>query len=230
MDLSQVDDNGIRAPAAGRLSSLVGPAAKAFQADRGERLARAGEPIRTLMFVERGVAAVVVRTSSGETAEAGLIGPGGVVGYAAALGVARGSTDVFAITPMRGLALDVAALGPAAAASPQLRAMLGASAMERMAETERLCACAALHSVERRMARWLSRASELAGGRPIAITHQQLAVLFAVRRATVTTSLHLLEGEKALRCSRGRIEVRDARRLDALSCGCHRPTEGAGTL
>ncbi|QZO00791.1 helix-turn-helix domain-containing protein [Chenggangzhangella methanolivorans] len=59
------------------------------------------------------------------------------------------------------------------------------------------------------------------GERPIEVTHQQLGDIFAVRRASVTTSLHLLEGERAVRCRRGSVEVRDLARLEAASCGCH---------
>jgi len=94
-------------------------------------------------------------------------------------------------------------------------------ALARAAETERLCACAASHSIDQRLARWLLTATASLGDRPLDVTHQQLADLFAVRRASVTTSLHLLEGERAIRCRRGSIELRDLGRLEAASCGCH---------
>jgi CRP-like cAMP-binding protein len=201
--------------------TFAGAKSRVFEFARGARLTGAGAPLAEAYLVTEGLVAILARTPGGGAAEAGLAGPGGLVGHAAALGAARCSSEAVALTEVRGLALDASALADLAEQRPALRRELAAYALARMAEAERICACAALHSVEQRLARWLLSAAALLGDRPIAITHQQFSDLFGVRRASVTTSLHLLEGDRAVRCRRGRVEIRDLARLEAASCGCH---------
>lgn len=201
--------------------ALVGPAPRGFEFPRGALLAETGEPYSAAYLVTEGLVAIVARTPGGASAEAGLVGPGGLVGHQAALGASSASTDAVALTPVRGLVVEAETLGALARERPQLHRAVVDYALARAAETERLCACAASHSIERRLARWLLSATALMGDRPIDVTHQLLADLFAVRRASVTTSLHLLEGDRAIRCRRGSVEVRDLGRLEAASCGCH---------
>jgi CRP-like cAMP-binding protein len=187
---------------------------------RGALLVETGQPIKTVHFVADGLITILGRASDGATAEAGLVGPGGLVGFLAPFGSPTAHVDALALTNARTLALDAPLLERAVSASPALRRDLMEYAAERLAETAQLCVCAALHSVEQRLARWLLAAMRLRGDKPIELTHQQLADLFGVRRASVTAGLHLLEGEMAVRCRRGRIEIRDAAKLEARSCGC----------
>ena len=46
-------------------------------------------------------------------------------------------------------------------------------------------------------------------GDELRLTHDMLAMLLNVRRASVTDALHILEGERLVRCTRGRVLVRD---------------------
>lgn len=201
---------------------LAGPAPQGFAFPRGAALAEAGRQMAAAYLVTDGLVALLARAPGGAVAEAGLVGPGGLVGHLAALGFEAATSDAVALTAVRGLALAPARLARLATENDVLRRALMDYAAQRMSEVERICVCAASHSVEQRLARWLASASALVGDRPLEITHVQLASLLGVRRASVTVSLHLLEGERAVRCRRGRIEIRDYGRLEAASCGCHR--------
>lgn len=201
--------------------ALVGDEPRGFEFRRGAVMIETGAVYEAAYLVTDGLVAILARTPGGACAEAGLVGPGGLVGHQAALGARRASTDAVALTATRGLVICAATLAALGRDRPQLYRTVVDYGLLRAAETERLCACAASHSIERRLARWLLSATALLGERPIEATHQRLADLFAVRRASVTTSLHLLEGERAIRCRRGAIEIRDLARLEAASCGCH---------
>jgi CRP-like cAMP-binding protein len=205
-----------------RQASLAGELRR-FEQGRGARLIEAGTTPATVFFIVDGLVALLGRGGGGEAAETGLVGPGGLVGHAALLGSAAAGSSAIALTGLRGVAIEARALRHALEDDPPLRRELTAYAAERLAETEALCVCGALHSVEQRLASWLTRAAALLGpDRPIELTHQQLADLFGVRRASVTTSLHMMEGEQSVRCRRGRIEIRDLARLEGHSCGCRR--------
>lgn len=202
-------------------AALVGADPRGFEFARGALMIETGAPLAAAYLVTEGLVAILARTPGGARGEAGLVGPGGLVGHQAALGARSASTDAVALTLTRGLVLEAPALAALASEQPHLHREVVNYALARAAETERLCACAAAHSIERRLARWLLSAVALIGEKPIEITHQQLADIFAVRRASVTTSLHMLEGERAIRCRRGSVEIRDLARLEATSCGCH---------
>jgi CRP-like cAMP-binding protein len=68
-----------------------------------------------------------------------------------------------------------------------------------------------------RLARWLLMNHDRLEGDQINLTHQQLGVMLGVRRATVTDTLHVLEGEGLIWSRRGVIEVRDRAQLLAFA-------------
>lgn len=222
----------MRAPAslAARPPSLASIAARlagsrpvGFERAAGELLAEAGEPFAFAYLLTEGLVAIVARAADGARAEAGLVGPGGLVAHQAALGAEVATSDALALTPVKGVALEVGHLRALIESEPAVRRELQRYGLARMAEVEQICASAAVHSIEQRLARWLLAAAQLIGDRPIAITHQQFAELFGVRRASVTTSLHMLEGERAIRCRRGAVEIRDLARLAAALMGPSHP-------
>lgn len=194
---------------------------------RGDLLASAGHSIQTVFFVSDGLVALFGRAPDGGTAATGLVGPGGFVGVSAALSAHHPAVrDAVALTSVQAQAIDAEALDRIATLHPDLRRRLMLYANDRIIQATQLCVCTALHTVEQRLARWLLEAYALRRDRPIELTHQQLSDLLGVRRASVTLGLHMLEGEQAVRCQRGRIEIRDLDALGRRSCGCHLAVAG----
>ncbi len=79
--------------------------------------------------------------------------------------------------------------------------------------------------IEQRLARWLLMLHDRIEGDAMAITHGELASALHVRRASITDALHVLEGERMLRCTRGQIVMRDRARLRAVAGNCYGPAE-----
>ncbi len=71
----------------------------------------------------------------------------------------------------------------------------------------------AAFTVEARLARWLLMAHDRSATDDIALTHETLALMLSVRRASVTLALHMLEGEQAVRGTRGNVTIRDRDKL-----------------
>lgn len=67
----------------------------------------------------------------------------------------------------------------------------------------------AVHQVDERLARWLMMAHDRLRQNEFEITHDYMAVMLAVRRPSVTTALHVLEGNRFIRAERGSIIMRD---------------------
>ena len=55
------------------------------------------------------------------------------------------------------------------------------------------------------------------GSNDLPLTHEFLSIMLGVRRAGVTTGLHVLEGAQAIRATRGLVQVRDRAKLEAFA-------------
>jgi len=81
-------------------------------------------------------------------------------------------------------------------------------------------------TIAERLARWLLMSQDRTGS-TLPLVHEFLAMMLAVRRAGVTEALHILEGEGAIRASRGRIEIRNRDLLIELAQGGYGAPEAA---
>ena len=76
-----------------------------------------------------------------------------------------------------------------------------------------------------RIARWLLMRHDRVGGDELLICHDKIAFSLGIRRASVTDALHILEGERLIRCRRGRILIRNRRGLEAMAADSYGPPE-----
>jgi CRP-like cAMP-binding protein len=72
----------------------------------------------------------------------------------------------------------------------------------------------ALHEVNERLARWILMCDDRASGNELPLTHEYISVMLAVRRPSVTTALHVLEGSGFIKSTRGVIAIRDRSGLE----------------
>lgn len=181
-------------------------------------LARAGEPITAIWFPEGGVAGFLDVLDDGRRLAIGLVGREGCVGWPLLMGYDRWPYDV----AVRGesataLRIDAGALAEAAERSAALRTVLLRFAGVFTAQMGRTIVSNLIHSVERRTARWILLYRDRVRSEEISVTHEELGFMLGVRRQSVTDALHFLEGDGAIRSSRGRIAVRDRARLEELA-------------
>src|SRR5512140_1453678 len=89
-------------------------------------------------------------------------------------------------------------------------------------QTAQSVACNRKHALEERCARWLLATRDRVSADEFALTHEFLAAMLGVRRASVTVALGLLQQEGYLTYSRGRLRVLDPVGLEQTSCECYR--------
>lgn len=70
--------------------------------------------------------------------------------------------------------------------------------------------------LEDRLCRWILMCCDRLDGDLLPLTHEFLSMMLGVRRAGVTTAIHLLEGRGLIRARRGCIEIVDR---DGLKAG-----------
>jgi DNA-binding transcriptional regulator YhcF (GntR family) len=67
------------------------------------------------------------------------------------------------------------------------------------------------------LARWILMSHDRLDGDDVPLTHEFLALMLGVRRAGVTVTLHILEGERMIKATRGHIRVIDHAKLEAAA-------------
>jgi CRP-like cAMP-binding protein len=71
--------------------------------------------------------------------------------------------------------------------------------------------------VSERLARWLLMCHDRVQGNEIELTHEFLSLMLAVRRPSITTSLHILEGNGFIKAERGNITIRNRAALEEFA-------------
>lgn len=160
----------------------------------------------------------------GDLVECGIVGREGVLGWEPATG-RQPSTAIGVLIRGNALSIPGERVQALCAERPSL-----AAALLRYRETiiaqMRSTIAGRLHCrPEARLARWLCMLHDRIEGDTLDITHLRLAAFLASRRAGVTDSLHLLEGERVVRCTRGKIVVRDRAALQTVAGECYGAAE-----
>jgi DNA-binding transcriptional regulator YhcF (GntR family) len=68
---------------------------------------------------------------------------------------------------------------------------------------------------------WLLRARDLSGSDDLPFTQEFLGEMLGVRRTSVTTVAHALQGAGIVEYSRGKIYIVDVERLKESACECY---------
>ena len=197
--------------------SLLQPFLARHAIASGQTIAEAGSPLRTISFPEGAIAAVLI-PNGGQPKALGIIGCEGFVGWPALLGVGEWPHEVvIRADTASAVAVEVDRLEDACRQSLRLRSLLLRFVGTFMTQMSGTLVANAAHSMEQRLARWILLYHDRLDGDEIILTHQEIGIMLGVRRASATNALHLLEGSRAIRSTRGRILIRDRAELERIA-------------
>lgn len=186
-----------------------------------QRLAEANEPIGAVYFPLDAVVSVAAVGRDDATVEVGSVGCEGMAGVPLLFGTDRSTSR--AVVQISGTAerMDAHALLSAIARLPQFRRLLHLYALGFFTQISQSTACNRLHPAEQRLARWLLICHDRVGRHDIPITHETMAQMLGVRRATVTESAGALQRLGLIRYRRGVMTIVDRKGLESASCDCY---------
>jgi CRP-like cAMP-binding protein len=183
---------------------------------------KADAPIRSVYFPRTCVCSLLTPLADEMPVESATVGKEGMVGAPVLLGVA--SAPAMCVAQIAGEALRVD--------SERVRAwMIGDGALPGLLlrytqalhdQTSQSVACNRRHEMEERCARWLLMTHDRVGANTFTLTHEFLAAMLGVRRASVTVAAGILQKAGLIRYSRGKITVLDRAGLEQASCECYR--------
>ncbi|MHA6299284.1 Crp/Fnr family transcriptional regulator [Devosia sp. CAU 1758] len=185
--------------------------------DKDKQLALANQPIEHVYFPESGVGSIVAGTPEGHEAEAGLFGREGFGPISPALGIDRSPFDVFVQIPGEGYRLPITVFNEHMLANADIAQKLRAFAHVMNVQMTCTGLSNAVHQVDERLARWLLMCHDRGDGDEIVLTHEFLSLMLAVRRPSVTTALHTLEGNHFITAQRGHITMRNRDKLEEFA-------------
>jgi CRP-like cAMP-binding protein len=216
-----LQSNAILASLSAADASALRPHLKSIHLPQKTVLHEAGDTIKSVYFPTSAVISLVVTLESGETTEAAMIGKDGGVGIASALDgkIAMGR----AIVQLGGDAIicDPAGFKSTAMQSEQLISLVMRHEQTLFMQAQQSTACMANHDVEARLCRWMLRARDLSGSDDLPFTQEFLAEMLGVRRTSVTTVAHTLQGANMIRYTRGKIQLLDVEGLRDCACECY---------
>lgn len=187
---------------------------------QGLVLHEAGEKVEHVHFLDSGMVSLVATMQDGAQIETATLGRESMLGSLCALGEHRAGTRAIVqinATSWRLPAMDFRA---AIAGSAGLRQMALASNELTLAQMQQTAACNALHTVDRRLCRWIVQVRDRLDGDVIRLTHDFLAQMLAVRRPTVSLIAYRLQQAGLIRYQRGRITILDRAGLERGACEC----------
>jgi CRP-like cAMP-binding protein len=92
---------------------------------------------------------------------------------------------------------------------------------------QQFAACNARHDVEARGARWLLMTRDRIGRDSFPLTHDSLAIMLGVRRASVTVAVQSLQAFGAVFHTRGVVTITNETTLRAAACECYEDCKDA---
>ena len=184
-------------------------------------LVEPNQPIEHVHFMEDGLASVVAISLDNERLEVGHIGREGMTGEPILLTVDHTPHQTFIQVAGAGLRMRADDLLAAMEASPSLKALLLHWVHVLMIQTAQSALTNGRFAIQERLARWLLMCHDRMDGDDLPLTHEFLSLMLGVRRSGVTEALHVLEGVKIVRTSRGRIHLLDRARLEEIAGDCY---------
>lgn len=173
-------------------------------------------------FVESGLISVLANAGRGKTVEVWPIGPEGLAGFPVILGERTAPHRRVALLSGRAWRIAADDLRAAYAALPGLREVLLEYVQAVLIQTSQIGVCNANHPLVQRLARWLIMAQDRCQIDDIQVTHDVLARLLGVRRASLSRALMALEQRGAVQRARQSVRIVERSRLFEDACVCYR--------
>ena len=198
------------------------PHLKPIELEVDQVLHKARDPVRFAYFPTTAVSSFLTIMQNGAAIEVGTVGNEGMVGVSAAIGILESSHQVIVQVAGQGLRMEMKAMVEETDRSQSFRRMMVLYQAAFNAQVSQSVACNGLHPVGQRCSRWLLMTHDRVGADVLPLTHEYLAMMLGVRRASVTDVLGPLRDRGLIHYSRGAITVRDRSGLQKAACECYK--------
>ena len=179
-------------------------------------------PIVAVYFPCTAMASISAFAEEGEPVEVAAIGNEGMVGLPLFLGSNTSPSGAFVQVPGEAIRMDAEVFRQESMQEGPLYRILQFYTQAFMTQVSQSTACTRLHRVDQRLARWLLTAQDRVGRGEFPMTHEFMAQILGVRRATITQIAGEFQEAGIVRYRRGAVAILDRGGLRRASCDCYR--------
>jgi CRP-like cAMP-binding protein len=197
------------------------PHLRPFRMELGEIIRHPGQHLTHAYFVENGMISIVLTAAEGTEVEVGAVGCEGVVGASAVLTNAPILSTIMVQIHGKALTLPADVLRQEFKRGGVFQDVMLTNMQSLAVLSSQAALCNRLHSVEKRLARWLLMVHDRVGDRHLELTHEFLAGMLGTRRAGVTEAAGALRAAGLIDYDRGHIQIIDRKGLEAITCECY---------
>lgn len=213
-------ENRILATLAKNEYELLAPHLEPVSLTLSEVLFRPEDQIQHVYFPMTAIVSLLTDLSDGSGMEVGLVGREGMVGISAILGGSE--TKVATVQGVgEGLKLQAAKLREEFNRGGMLQKALLRYTHALMSQISQSVVCNVRHGVEGRLTRWLLMYHDRVERDEFDLTHEFMANMLGVRRASVSEVANKLQKREFIRYYRGRITILDRKGMEEFACECY---------
>lgn len=177
--------------------------------------------VEAVYFPLTSVFSYVAETGGDFNVEVGTIGPEGMVGLPAFLGVTHSPHSSFCQVPGTAFRLGVGILQRLQVGDGALHQRLHRYTQALMVQMAQNVACNRSHPAEQRAARWLLTTRDRVTSDTFPLTQEFLSQMLGVRRPTMSETARALQARGLISYRRGNLTVLDRERLHEAACQCY---------
>ena len=190
--------------------ALLAPLLDHVETAVGAVIAHPGKPIEHICFPEGGIVSFADVLADGSRIGIGHLGYEGLTGWPALLGASRSPHEACVTVAGHGAwRVESERLRAVCRESEALNALLLRFVQAFVTQLGRTVVSNLTQPIEQRLCRWILMGHDRLEGDEIEVTHNEIGVMLGVRRASVTDTLHILEGMGLIRSRRGCVTVLD---------------------
>jgi CRP-like cAMP-binding protein len=206
---------------------VIRPHARLVSLEKRDVLYEAERPIESVFFIVDGIASLLSVMSDGTGVETATIGREGMVGMPIFHGVDVAAEQAMVQVPGQAIRVDADDFRAALPQMPTLEMLLHRFTVVLFTLAAQNSGCNRKHSIEERCCRWMLMVADRLGRNTFDLTHEFIAQMLGVRRASVTETLGSLEKRGFVSTARGRITITDREGLSQCACECYAIIRGA---
>lgn len=188
---------------------------------RGKALHEPGRANREVYFPIDAVVSILYVTGEGRTAGLAVIGNEGLVGVSSFLSGFTPPHLALVHSPGRAYRIPAQRLSEAFGWSTGTQRVLLRYTQSVITQMGQTAVCNRHHSIYQQLCRLFLLSLDRLPGNQIAITQETTASILGVRREGVTLAARKLQEEGIIDCTRGKVIIRDRKRLEQAGCECY---------
>ena len=187
----------------------------------GKVLYESGDALQYVYFPTDSIISLLYVMEDGDSAEISVVGNEGIVGIAVFMG--GDSTPSRALVQSAGQCYRLGAvhLREEFNHHHEMRMLMLRYTQALITQMAQTAVCNRHHSIDQQLVRWLLLSLDRLPSNRLTMTQELIANMLGVRREGVTEAAGKLQKLGVIEYTRGRIDVLDRSRLEALSCECY---------